>query len=38
MHDHDARVATFLGHARLSTEQIYTRVSVRRMMQTYKES
>jgi integrase/recombinase XerC len=38
MHDHDAPlqgVATFLGHARLSTAQIYTRVSVGRMMQTY---
>src|ERR1700686_504424 len=38
MHDHDAPlqgVATFLGHSRLSTAQIYTRVSVGRMMQTY---
>ena len=38
MHDHDAPlqgVATFLGHARLSTAQIYTRVSVGRMMHTY---
>jgi integrase/recombinase XerC len=38
MHDHEAplqAVATFLGHARLSTAQIYTRVSVGRMMQTY---
>jgi site-specific recombinase XerD len=25
-----------LGHSRLSTAQIYTRVSVRRMMHTYK--
>jgi integrase/recombinase XerC len=41
MHDHDAPlqgVATFLGHARLSTAQIYTRVSVGRMMQTYRSS
>jgi site-specific recombinase XerD len=39
MHDHNAplqAVATFLGHAKLSTAQIYTRVSVGRMMQTYK--
>jgi site-specific recombinase XerD len=39
MHDHEAplqAVATFLGHARLSTAQIYTRVSVGRMMQTYR--
>jgi integrase/recombinase XerC len=38
-HDHNAPlqwVATFLGHARLSTAQIYTRVSVGRMMQTYR--
>lgn len=38
MHDHNAPlqgVATLLGHARLSTAQIYTRVSVGRMMQTY---
>ena len=38
MHDHNAPlqgIATFLGHARLSTAQIYTRVSVGRMMQTY---
>jgi integrase/recombinase XerC len=41
MHDHDAPlqgVATFLGHARLSTAQIYTRVSVGRMMQTYNKA
>ncbi len=41
MHDHDAPlqgVATFLGHARLSTAQIYTRVSVGRMMQTYRSA
>jgi integrase/recombinase XerC len=39
MHDHNAplqAVATFLGHAKLSTAQIYTRVSVGRMMQTYR--
>jgi len=39
MHDHNAplqAVATFLGHAKLSTAQIYTRVSIGRMMQTYK--
>ena len=38
MHDHNAplqAVGTFLGHARLSTAQIYTRVSVGRMMDTY---
>jgi hypothetical protein len=38
MHDHDAplqAVASLLGHARLSTAQIYTRVSVGRMMKTY---
>jgi integrase/recombinase XerC len=29
-------VAQMLGHARLSTAQIYTRVSVGRMMETYK--
>ena len=39
MHDHNAPlqfVGTFLGHAKLSTAQIYTRVSVGRMMQTYR--
>jgi len=39
MHDHDAPlqgVAALLGHARLSSTQIYTRVSVGRMMQTYR--
>ena len=38
-HDHGMplqAVAQMLGHARLSTAQIYTRVSVGRMMQTYK--
>lgn len=38
MHDHEAplqAVAALLGHARLATAQIYTRVSVGRMMQTY---
>ncbi len=38
MHDHNAplqAIATLLGHAKLSTAQIYTRVSVGRMMQTY---
>jgi integrase/recombinase XerC len=38
MHDHDAplqAVATLLGHAKLSTAQIYTRVSVGRMMKSY---
>jgi hypothetical protein len=29
---------TFLGHTRLSTAQIYTRVSVGRMMQTYNQA
>src|ERR1051326_1563420 len=39
MHDHDAplqAVAAYLGHAKLSTAQIYTRVSVGRMMRIYK--
>jgi integrase/recombinase XerC len=39
MHDHNAplqAVGTFLGHAKLSTAQIYTRVSIGRMMQTYR--
>jgi integrase/recombinase XerC len=38
MHDHNAplqAIATLLGHANLSTAQIYTRVSVGRMMTTY---
>jgi hypothetical protein len=37
-HDHNAplqAIATLLGHAKLSIAQIYTRVSVGRMMQTY---
>lgn len=41
MHDHNAPlqgVATFLGHARLSTAQVYTRVSVGRMMQAYNKA
>lgn len=41
MHDHGAplqAVATFLGHARLSTAQIYARVSVGRMMETYRKA
>ena len=41
MHDHDAPlqgVATFLGHARLSAAQMYTRVSVVRMMHTYNQA
>jgi site-specific recombinase XerD len=40
-HDHNAPVqwvATFLGHAKLSTAQIYPRVSVGRMMQTYRSA
>jgi integrase/recombinase XerC len=38
LHDHGAplqAIATLLGHAKLSTAQIYTRVSVGRMMDTY---
>jgi len=38
MHDHNAplqAVASLLSHVRLSTAQIYTRVSVGRMMKTY---
>src|SRR2546425_3607918 len=41
MHDHEGplqAVAALLGHARLSTAQIYTRVSVGRMMQTYNKA
>jgi integrase/recombinase XerC len=41
MHDHNAplqAVGTFLGHAKLSTAQIYTRVSAGRMMQTYRSA
>jgi site-specific recombinase XerD len=39
MHDHGAplqAVATFLGHAKLATAQIYTRVSIGRMIETYR--
>lgn len=39
MHDHGAplqMVATFLGHSRLSTAQIYTRVSTGRMLDVYR--
>jgi integrase/recombinase XerC len=38
LHDHGAplqAIAALLGHAKLSTAQMYTRVSVGRMMQTY---
>jgi integrase/recombinase XerC len=38
LHDHSAplqAMAVLLGHAKLSTAQMYTRVSVGRMMQTY---
>jgi integrase/recombinase XerC len=38
MHDHGApiqAIASMLGHVKLSTSQIYTRVSVGRMMQTF---
>jgi integrase/recombinase XerC len=41
MHDHGApiqAVAAMLGHARLSTAQIYTRVSPVRMMDVYRRS
>jgi integrase/recombinase XerC len=41
MHDHGAplqAITMFLGHARLSTAQIYTRVSVGRMMETYRKA
>lgn len=41
MHDHNAplqAVAIFLGHVRLSTAQIYTRVSTGRMMDVYRKA
>jgi integrase/recombinase XerC len=41
MHDHNAplqAVATLLGHAKLSTAQIYSRVSAGRMMDVYSRS
>lgn len=41
MHDHGAPIqatGAMLGHARLSTAQIYTRVSVGRMMETYRKA
>jgi len=41
MHDHGApiqAVAAMLGHARLSTAEIYTRVSPVRMMDVYRKS
>lgn len=41
MHDHGApiqAIAAMLGHARLSTSQIYIRVSVGRMMQAYNQA
>jgi integrase/recombinase XerC len=41
MHDHGAPIqviAAMLGHARLTTAQIYTRVSAGRMMETYRRA
>jgi integrase/recombinase XerC len=38
MGPHFQAVAMFLGHARLSTAQIYTRISVGRMMETYRKA
>jgi site-specific recombinase XerD len=41
MHDHGAPIqviSTMLGHARLSTSQLYTRVSAGRMLETYRRA
>jgi site-specific recombinase XerD len=41
MHDHDApiqAIAAMLGHERLSTSQIYTRVSSGRMLDVYRKA
>lgn len=41
MHDHDASlqaIAQMLGHARLATATVYTRVSLGRMMRTYRQA